>query len=81
MAESKHEKGNVTSFMKYLLLLHCILASCQPVDVTDQVGLSRACFDFTPKSPRVMECGLTTQLERGRASTSNVNAGGCSACR
>lgn len=63
------------------LPLLSLLAACQPVGITDQGTLSRPAFDFAATGPRSMESSLSTQLETGRASASNVSAGGCASCR
>jgi len=65
----------------FLLPLFAAMAACQPVGIADQAKLSRPIFEFTASGPRSMECGLTSQLETGRASSSNVAAGGCASCR
>lgn len=67
----------------YLLIaaIGVLCPCCKPVDITDQAGLSRPIFDFNAKGTRSIECGITSQLENGRASASNVTAGGCSSCR
>lgn len=64
-----------------LILFLALLPSCRPVGITDQATLSRPAFDFAATGPRSMECSLSGQLETGRASASNVSAGGCSSCR
>lgn len=69
--------------MKTLALfpILALLNSCQPVSITDQGTLGRPALDFAATGPRSMECSLSGQLETGRASASNVSAGGCSSCR
>lgn len=69
--------------MKALVLFPVLvlLNSCQPVGITDQGTLGRPALDFAATGPRSMECSLSGQLETGRASASNVSAGGCSSCR
>lgn len=65
----------------YMLPLLSLLAACQPVGITDQANLSRSIFDFEAKGASASECSLTGQLETGKATSSTVTAGGCSACR
>ena len=69
--------------MKTLALfpILALLNSCQPVGITDQGTLGRPALDFAATGARLMECSLSGQLETGRASASNVSAGGCSSCR
>jgi len=65
----------------FLVPILAALTACQPVGIADQAKLSRPIFEFTGTGPRSMECGLTSQLETGRASTSNAAAGGCASFR
>jgi hypothetical protein len=69
--------------MRWILLLPLfgVMCACRPVGITDQATLSRPIFEFTGGGTRSFECGLTNQLETGRASSSNVAAGGCASCR
>lgn len=69
--------------MKWMTLLPVfgLICACQPVGITDQATLSRPIFDFDGSGTRSFDCGLTNQLETGRASSSNVAAGGCASCR
>ena len=64
-----------------LLSLLAVLPACRPVGLADQAGLSRPVFQFTASGPRALEGSLSTQLETGRGTSSNVSAGGCSSCR
>jgi hypothetical protein len=64
-----------------LLLIAAALSSCQPVGVVDQARLSGGVFDFAGSGAAVYGCGLTSQIETGRAAASTVTAGGCSACQ
>jgi hypothetical protein len=68
--------------MKWLQLLPFVVGmlSCQPVSIADQATLSRSVFQFKASGPKVHECGLTGQLETGRALSTNVAAGGCAFC-
>jgi len=69
---------------KRILLLSALaaaLGSCQPVGVAHQAQLSGGVFDFAGSGTAVYGCGLTSQIETGRAATSTVSAGGCSACQ
>ena len=65
----------------FLVPLLGFMAACQPVGIADQGALSRPIFEFNATGPRAMECGLTSQLETGRSTSSNVAAGGCSSCQ
>jgi hypothetical protein len=69
--------------MKWIFYLPacCLVAACQPVGIADQATLSQSIFEFEGSGPRSYEVGLTGQLETGRASSSNVAAGGCSSCQ
>ncbi len=68
--------------MKWILLpVFALLAACQPVGIADQGRLSRPVFDFTGTGAASYEVGLTNQIEPGRASSSNVAAGGCASCQ
>lgn len=69
--------------MKHILLITILgaLAACKPVGFADQAKLSQPIFEFDGSGPRSYDCGLTSQLETGRASASNVAAGGCASCR
>lgn len=63
------------------LLLIPLFCACEPVGFSDQARLSRPVMNFTATGPRSFEGSLSGQLETGRASASNVSAGGCSSCR
>lgn len=65
----------------FLLAVAAVFASCRPVAIADQATLSRPIFEFGGNGPQSYECSLTNQLETGRASSSNVAAGGCASCR
>jgi hypothetical protein len=58
-----------------------LFGACQPVNVTDLPTLSRPALSFTASGPRTLECGLSTQMETGRAGSSTNVAGGCSSCQ
>jgi hypothetical protein len=60
-----------------LLLL---LPSCRGIAVTEQTHLVRPAMQMGERGALGPECGLTGQVERGRASSSNAAGGGCSAC-
>lgn len=65
----------------FLLPLMGALGACRTVNITDQAELSRPVFQFDESGARSFDCSLGTQLETGRASSSNVAAGGCASCR
>ena len=65
----------------FLVLLVTLSAACQPVGIAQQGHLSRPVFNFSGSGPTAYEVGLTNQLEPGRASSSNVAAGGCASCQ
>jgi len=68
--------------MKKLFFLPLLAAvtACQPVGIADQARLSRPIFEFAGSGTRSYETSLSSQLETGRASSSNAAAGGCSSC-
>ncbi len=68
--------------MKCLLLpFFALVAACQPVGIAEQGRLSRSVFDFNGTGTATYDVGLTNQIEPGRASSSNVAAGGCASCQ
>lgn len=68
--------------MKFYVFPFLVLATaCQPVGIAEQGKLSRPIFDFNGTGTASYEVGLTSQIEPGRASSSNVSAGGCASCQ
>ena len=61
----------------FVVLAAC---SCQSVSVADQGSLSRAAMSFNVTGARSADCGLSTQIERGRSLTSASASGGCASC-
>ncbi|MDB4796555.1 hypothetical protein OAG59_02550 [Akkermansiaceae bacterium] len=56
------------------------LCSCAEVSIVDQPQLSRPAMSFDQKGADFSECTLVSQLERGRASSSQSAGGACASC-
>ncbi len=65
----------------FFLPVFALVAACQPVGIAQQGRLSHSVFDFQGTGTATYEVGLTSQIEPGRASSSNVSAGGCASCQ
>lgn len=62
------------------LVLATVASSCQSVSIADQGTLSKSAMSFDEAGARSADCGLTTQIERGRSLTNASGAGGCASC-
>lgn len=63
-------------FTSLSMLAVGLLASCGPITANDQVRLSKNAMSFNQQGADFGECGVLSQLERGRASSSQSAGGG-----
>lgn len=73
--------------MRFLLRLGFLISlfaitSCgsRQLSIVDKVSLNSAAMTFTHQGAALAECGLVSQIERGRSSATNAGGSGCAAC-
>lgn len=75
------EKPSQSEMARYfLLLIPLLVPACQSVSIADQAQLSKPAMSFDNSGARLQECGLTSQIEKGRTVTGISSGGGCASC-
>lgn len=67
-------------FVVLFAFIPLVLNSCQSISVVDQIGLSRSEMSFDQRGADLMDCGLVSLVERGRAANGQNAGGGCASC-
>jgi len=57
-----------------------VLASCETLPLSKRQYISQPCMLFDGTGAHRFDCGLTSQIETGRAGSGGAAGGGCSSC-
>ena len=69
-----------TLSLSALGLLSLLLVSCETLPLNQRHYISQPCMLFDGTGAHKFDCGLTSQIETGRAGSGGAAGSGCSSC-